>query len=291
MQSGVRRPPAALQKRYEEAFRQEVKKRLRTASHMKLAQAGERAGALAVYRSLKDGDAVASGTFETYTEVYSKWWKDYHPETKPSVTSPSQGGLVIRPVLTLPQKTASEEGQEMYGINVRRGNRGQGSNYTGLSSSSRTVESAGISGVTTNNTQQEGNSQKDLWQELQGIPLGDRALRYMEEYPLDIILQRGGGSAFATFGDGSMRMYLGLDNPNLDALFLHEMIHYVYRRTPGMVPDPQTFWRDEFIEQKMSEETDANVVEIVYRLQWRNKNGAPAGARPKLALERQYQEA
>ena len=126
------------------------------------------------------------------------------------------------------------------------------------------------------------NLMATLQQEMQGVPLGDIILQVLADNPHLIVIQPHGGTYF-----NGTHIVLDPTMPHIDPVTVHETLHFLYARA-GLTPNALLLWRDDDIEQTLNEETDAQVLGILYNRQWKSK---VPGRRRMLHLEDLYQRA
>ena len=121
-----------------------------------------------------------------------------------------------------------------------------------------------------------------LRREMQGVPLGDFTLQVLANHPDLIVMQPHGATSF----DGT-HIVLDPSMPHLDPDTVHETLHFLYDRA-GLTSNAVQQWRDDDAELMLDEETDAQVLGILYNRQW--KSQVPSRSR-MVKLEDVYERA
>ena len=109
------------------------------------------------------------------------------------------------------------------------------------------------------------NVMDTLRREMQGVPLGDFTLQVLANHPDLIVMQPHRGTYF----DGT-HIVLDPTMPHLDPDTVHETLHFLYDRA-GLTSNARELWRDDDVELMLNEETDTQVLGILYNRQWKSK--------------------
>ena len=121
-----------------------------------------------------------------------------------------------------------------------------------------------------------------LLPDMQGVPLGDFILRVLTENRENVVVQAHGGTYF----DGA-HIVINQKMLDLDRVAVHETLHLRYDKL-GITANPLTLWLKDFVRLALDEEADAEVLAILYNIQWRRK--VPGRTRV-LPSEKLYQAA